>query len=276
MKNILILFGLIIFFSACEEKMVEIPMFKPPVTGKVLLVEELTGVACPNCPAGSARLAAILELFPDNLVVVGIHGGILTKPLDKSKYDFRTEDSESLDAFLQPYLGKPSAYFNRIRYEEWGEIWGNPVNGQWQGYVERELEKPQVLELTINKSYDPVTRVLDMTIGVLPLVDMSGEFKLTIMLTENGIVDAQDDQSTVIEEYVHDHVLREVITNFDGDAFANQLEENKVEFTQYSYTIPEDDSGLWNDDHIEVVAFIANTEGESEEVLQAAHTHLKD
>lgn len=276
MKNILILFSLVFLFSACEEKMVVIPEFVAPETGKVVLVEELTGVRCPNCPAGSERLAATLKLFPDNMVLVAIHGGLLTEPLPESQYDFRNDASVFLDDFLKNYIGKPSAYFNRIKFEEWGEIWGNPVSGQWQGVVEKELEKPQLLELSIIKTYDPETRRLDLTIGALPLEDLTGEFKLTIMLTESDIVDAQDNQNEIILEYVHNHVLREIITNFEGDAFADRLEQNKPVSKTYTYTIPEEDSGLWIDDNIEVVVFVANTEGESEEVLQAAQTHLKD
>ncbi|MDF1694420.1 MAG: Omp28-related outer membrane protein [Saprospiraceae bacterium] len=276
MKNILCLIGLIIFFGACEEKMVVIPVFDPIQSGRVILVEELTGVRCPNCPAGSERLSSIATLYPDNIVIVGVHGTDLTKPLDESKYDFRNQDAIDLENFLKPYLGKPAAYFNRVFFDELEGDWGNSFNGQWQGYFERELEKPQVLELSITKSYDPETRALDITVGALALEDLSGEFKVTIMLTESEIVDAQDDQNTIIEEYTHKHVLREIITNYDGDQFASILEQGKPVSKQYTYTVPEDDTGLWNDDHIEVVAFIANTEGESEEVLQAGQTHLKD
>lgn len=276
MKNILILFSLVILFSACEEKMVVIPPPPPPPEGKVILVEELTGVRCPNCPAGSERLASILSLYPNNVVIVGIHGTDLTKPLDESKYDFRNEDAIELENFLKPYLGKPAAYFNRVFFDELGGDWGNSFNGQWQGYVERELEKPQVLDLILETTYDPDTRILDITIGALLLEDLNGEFKLTIMLTESEIVDAQDDQNTVIDDYVHKHVLRDIITNFDGDQFADKFEKNVPIPRKYTYTIPIDENGLWNDDHVEVVAFIANAEGTSEEVLQVAQTHLKD
>lgn len=277
MKNLFILFSLLLLFSACEEKMVVIPIYNPPVTGKIVLVEELTGVRCPNCPAGSERLASILKNdFPNNMVVVGIHGTDLTKPLSESKFDFRNDDAIALENFLKPYLGKPAAYFNRVYNDELGGDWGNSFNGQWLGYIRTEVEKPQVIELSVTKSYDPATRLLEITVGALPLENLDGQFKLTIMLTESEIEDAQDDQNTVIEDYVHNHVLRDIITNFDGDAFANSLEINKIVTKKYTYTIPEDESGLWNDDHIEVVAFIANTEGESEEVLQAIQTHLKE
>jgi hypothetical protein len=276
MKKILFLFSLLIFFSACEEQTVEIPEFVPPTTGRVVLVEELTGASCPNCPAGSERLASMLQKFPNNLVVVGIHGGFLSQPLSISKYDLRSDAGVFLDQFLQTYIGKPSAYFNRIKYEEWGEIWGNPVPGQWEGYLEDELERPQVLEISIAKSYNPDTRVLDITVGAVALEDLEGEFKLTIMLTESEIVDAQDDLVEIIEDYVHNHVLRDIITNFDGDVFAGKLEKDKAVTKKYTYTVPSDENGLWNDDHIEIVAFVANTEGESEEVLQVTQAHLKD
>jgi len=254
-----------------------IPIIDPPVTGKVMLVEELTGASCPNCPAGSARLESMLQTYEGNLVVVGIHGGFLADPLPSSKYDLRSDAGVFLDQFLKEYLGKPSAYFNRIKYNDIEGIWGNPVPGQWEGYVLDELEKPQVLEMSISKSYNPETRVLEITVGAVALEDdLEGDFKLTIMLTESGIIDAQDDISQVINDYEHNHVLRDIVTNFAGDAFANRLENGVSKTKKYTYTVPTDDTDLWNDEHMEIVAFIANTEGESEEVLQAAYAHLRD
>ena len=278
MKNIIYLLAVVFLMISCEEKMVVIPEFEPIVSGKVVYVEELTGVMCPNCPAGSARLATIQGLYPENVVVVAIHGIDLAKPLEESKYDFRNEDGASLEIFLKDWLGKPSAYFDRERFEELDAegLWGHPASGQWQSYVERELEKPQVMDVTITKSFDPVTRVLSVSVGALSLEDMSGEFKLSIMLTESGIIDAQDDQNEVIQDYEHNHVLRDVITKFDGDAFASELIKNQPVVKTYTYTVPDDGTGLWNPENMEIIAFIANTEGESEEVLQAAQEHLMD
>ena len=276
MKNIIFLLVIIFITTSCEEKMVIIPEFEPIETGKVVFVEELTGVRCPNCPAGSERLKSIQTLYPDNVVVVAIHGIDLAKPLDESLYDFRNDDAADLEIFLKEWLGKPSAYFNRVRFEELGEIWGNPASGQWQGYVERELEKEQVIDLSIIKSYDPSTRELEVTIGALPLEDLSGEFKVTIMLTESGIIDAQDDQNSIILDYEHNHVLMDVITKFDGDAFADVLVKNQPVAKTYVYTIPDDGSGLWNVENLEIAAFVANTEGESEEILQGGYSALLD
>lgn len=277
MKHLLYFAMISLFFmTGCEEKAVIIPEFTTIVTGKTVYVEELTGVRCPNCPAGSARLESISALFPDNMIVVGIHGTDLTKPLDESKYDFRNEDAIALENHLKSFLGKPSAYFNRVRFPELLGDFGNPFNGQWQGYVERELEKDQVLELSMVKTFDPITRILEVQVSALPLVDLAGEHSLTILLTEGNIIDAQDDQNEIILEYNHKHVLRDVITAFDGDAFGNDLEKNTLITKKYTYTVPTDDTDLWNVDNIEVVAFVANTTGESEEVIQAVQEHLMD
>lgn len=278
MKNIFYLFAVVFMMISCEEKMVIIPEFEAIETGKVVYVEELTGVKCPNCPAGSARLESIQSLYPDNVVIVAIHGIDLAKPLDESKYDFRNEDAADLEIFLKDWLGKPSAYFNRERFEELetAGLWGHPGSGEWQSYVERELDKPQVMEVTITKDFDPITRILDVTVVVLPLEDLAGEFKVSIMLTESEIIDAQLNVNVVENEYVHNHVLRDVITRFDGDAFASQLTKGQAKTKTYTYTIPDDETGIWNAQHIEIVAFIADTEGGSEEILQADKTHLVD
>jgi len=279
MKNILLLFAFFLIIISCEEKEVVIPEFVPIDTGKTVYVEELTGVKCPNCPTGSARLESILLNYPDNMIVVGIHGIDLASPISGlSKYDFRNEDAADLEIFLKDFLGKPSAYFNRVRYEELGDLWGNPAPSQWENFVDQELEKPQVMEVSIIKSYNEDTRELEVTVAVLPLEDLSGEFKVTILLTESEIVDAQDDknESEIVLDYVHNHVLRDVITTFNGDAFASSLTKDAGVSKNYVYTIPNDVEGLWRPEHLEIVAFIANTEGESEEVLQAASEHVLD
>jgi len=275
MKNILIIFALSFLFFSCEEVPVKIPEFQPITSGKVVLVEELTGVSCSNCPAGAARLASIQELYPDNVVVVGIHGILLAEPLPESKYDFRNDDAVELESWLGN-LPKPSAVVNRIRFEELFGGWGILVTNQWQTFIEKELEKDQVINLGIAKTYNADTRELEITVNALPLVDLSGDFKVTVLLTEGEIIDPQLDPNTTIQEYEHNHVLREVITEVTGDFFANELVKNELTSKTYKFTLPDDGDGLWNPEHLEIVSFIADTEGVNEDVLQAVQVHVVD
>ena len=263
----------VLLFIRCEEQPVVIPDFVPVESDKVVLVEELTGVKCPNCPAGAARLAAIAELYPKNMIAVGIHGIDLASPLSESKYDFRNQDAADLEVFLKPFLGKPSAYFNRIRFEELLGDWGNPFNGQWQGYIERELEKPLRLNVFLSHAYDAEARRININVTTEGLERIDGELKITVMITESHIIDAQDDQFTIIEDYEHNHVLRDIITKFDGDFLANSISTGELIERDYTFTIPESD-GTWVPENLEIVAFVAFTEGESEEVLQTSYANL--
>lgn len=273
-KFLFFAFIVALFFTACEEKPVVIPEFTIQETGRVVLVEELTGVKCPNCPAGSARLKEAQTLAPDNVVIVAVHGIDLAEPLEQSLFDFRNEDAADLENFLKPFLGKPAAYFNRNQFEDLNGDWGHSFNGQWISLVAEELERPQVMNLSIIKEYDVQNRQINIKVSALPLEDLLGEFKMTIMLTESKIIDAQDDQRSIIEDYEHNFVLREIITNFDGDFVSNDLPANELLTRDYTFTVPEDVE--WELDNLAIVAFIANTEGESEEILQAAETSLLD
>jgi len=265
----------LLFLNACEEVPVVIPEFQSIDTRKVLLVEDLTGVDCPNCPSGAAILEAAAKRYEGNVIIVGIHGIQQATPLEgKSKYDFRNQFAIDLEEYLKPFIGKPAAHFNRIQYEEIEPFYGNAIRNTWDSYIENELLKPQVMDLEIDHTYDALTREIDITIRSASLTDLTGEFNLSIMLTEGHIVDYQKGETEIIPEYEHNHVLMDMITRFDGDFVTNSYAANQVVETSYTYTLPTSAQGLMIPENMEIIAAIANVEGDSKEVLQAATVHL--
>ena len=61
-------------FSACNEEPILIPDPNLNVTGRTVLVEEVTGIRCQNCPIGTQTLVALQQQYgKDKLVVVSIH-----------------------------------------------------------------------------------------------------------------------------------------------------------------------------------------------------------
>ncbi|MEM9546916.1 MAG: Omp28-related outer membrane protein [Bacteroidota bacterium] len=279
-KKSFCVFGILfltLFIGCGEEEVLIPPPPPPPVTGKVVLVEKLTGVECAHCPRGDERLASILKNnFPDNMVVVGIHGNLLTEPLEESLYDFRNQDARELEEFLKPFVGKPAAYINRRVFEGNEGFWGNSITGQWQTLIQNELETPQLIELRVAKTFDPVTATLKFNAGVQALEAMQGDYYITIMLLEDNIVDAQLNIDKIEDEYEHNHVLRETITHFRGDFFTDSFEENENKTIEYSYTFSETQQTDWEQQNMTIVAFIANREGSSEEIIQATSTRLMD
>ena len=109
MRTYQLLFCLLaaVLWSSCTEEGVMIPPFEEPDSKRVVLLEDLTGVQCPNCPKGAAAIEDILTKLPNNVVAVGVHGTFLTKPLPESKYDFRNPKSIALEEFLKPFWVSP-------------------------------------------------------------------------------------------------------------------------------------------------------------------------
>lgn len=254
-----------VLWTSCKEEGVMIPPFEEPDSKRVVLLEDLTGVQCPNCPKGAAAIEDILTRLPNNVVAVGIHGNFLTKPLPESKYDFRSAKSIALEEFLKPFLGKPSAHINRKYFQD--ELYvAVDATELWQSYVEKELKAQHVMDLAIVKTYDPATRQLSITANATPLINETGNFKISVYLTESGLIDLQENQGTIIEDYEHNHVLRDMLTAASGDDIASDLVKNKLLSRTYTYTIP----AAFNAAKMEVVAMVSRNSGEDKSVLQAA------
>ena len=252
----------------CTEKEIIIPPFEPIVSDRVVLVEEVTGVRCPNCPSGSAKIASLIEQFPGQVIAVGIHGSFLTAPYTDSKYDFRHEAARELENYLKPWEGKPAAYVNRKKFEQEPLISISEFD-LLSTYVAQELNEPHQIEISMSTDYNELTRKLEVNLGIIPLVDLDGEFRLSIMIAESHILDKQANVGEIIDAYEHDHVLRIMLTAFDGDPYASSLNNGELGNVSFNYTIPSEE-GIWIPENLEVIAFISDHSNEKKEILQAA------
>jgi len=266
-----IIFSLLLcLFISCEEQMVIIPPpFEVPPTDRVVLIEEMTGVNCPNCPAGSAVLKQLIDGFPGQVVGVGIHGDLLTTPISGSTYDFRTDFSQQIEESFEIFA-KPCAVINRTEFP--GQN-GLAIYGQdsWITFVQDELAKEPKVNLFITSDLDEASRKAEIQVEVVGRENISDDLKVSVVITEGNIIDAQKDVSTVIEEYKHDHVLRTMLTNWNGNLLSNGIDIGEKQTASFSFDIPEED-GLWKFGDIEVVAFVTGADGT---VLQAGEVHLK-
>lgn len=275
MKHLYSILSIFILLSimSCEEKPIIIPDFEVPVSDKVVLVEELTGVSCPNCPAGSAQLLKLISDFEGLVVGVGIHGDFLTEPIDgHSIYDFRTEVASDIESHLSPFLGKPAAVINRVQFPT-EDFLGVDNIDLWQQYVLSEFDKPSLITFEYNVDYDPATRLVTLGVDIFPVVDLPGQYALSIMVTEGHIIDAQKNVSEIIDEYEHEHVLRDMMTATLGDQIGGNFSQGNAISKTYTYTIPESD-GTWIPENMEIVGFVTDVTGGTEEVIQAFEAHI--
>ena len=263
--RLLLLFSLSVVMLSCEEIPVEIPDYTAPETGKTVLIEDLTGVRCPNCPRGAAAIENILAQYKDRVFALAIHGIQLVTPLPQSKYDFRNQFAADLEKFHQPFLGKPSALINRRKFD--GELF-IPVDivDLWLGYVEQELALPQEVQLDVDYEYNPESRQLRVFTGISPLVNQSGEFRVSVFVTESHMIDYQETSGAILTDFEHNHVLRHMLTRFDGDPLTNQLKSGEVFNREYTYTIPEANVA----ENMEIVVSVHRANPADKTVIQTA------
>ncbi|MBI5916345.1 MAG: Omp28-related outer membrane protein [Bacteroidetes bacterium] len=272
-RHIFLLAAAIFLLHACEE----IP---PVVTGSMgqggggtpvddqkrqVLIEEFTGVRCVNCPAGSALIEDLLAQNGERLVAVSIHAGEFSPPYSTSQYDFRTAAGDQILSYVGEPFGYPTAVVNRRKFD--GQFDLQLGQGDWAGYIAEEKTLLPKVRIDIAPDFDNGTR--ELTAKVTLFVDETigdPDVRLSIMITESGIQDAQltPASSTPDPNYIHKHVLRGMMTNYDGAPISEALNAGAEIEQTYTLTLPDE----WKEENCKIVAFISLA-GASKDVLQA-------
>lgn len=275
MKNLIKIAVLIAVIStSCEEQMIPIPEAPQVAEGRVILIEDMTGVNCPPCQGAIVLLEGVIEQNKGSVIVYGVHGKIQSEPIEDSKYDFRYEDAANLERDFNP-PGKPAASFNRINIDG---VAGKKVKigfNTWQPYIDAELVKPQVAEVKINSVYNSETRVAEIEVAMIPLEDIDGEINVHVVITESHLIDPQKSQTQgVIKEFEHNHVFKKSLTGgIQGKGLTTDAKSGEIYRYNESYTLPDEDNGEWIAENMEVIAFVTATDRDGE-VQQAAQIHL--
>jgi len=278
MKNkiILALFGFFLLVgTACEEIPPEIPPIQPPTGTKNVIIEEFSGVQCPNCPVGDAQISNLQSLYgSDRVVAVTMHAyvtGVLSAPMSDSRYDFRTDAAEAIIKNLGLPSGIPAASVNRVPFE--GETALLTPPNQWAAKVERQLEKEAKVGVNLQPEYNPDTRMLTVNVRVIAQENIPGPTRLHMGLMEDGMIDKQIDGVTKIEEYEHNHILRDYITDHLGDNISPSLSLGETWTRSYTLEIPEED-GWWVAENISVFGFVSQNFDDQKDVLQATKAKI--
>lgn len=264
--SVIVLFAV----SCCEEKRIIEPFI--PSGNRVVLLEEFTGIGCTNCPKGSREIENLLVTYPNNLIAVSIHAGFFadTVQFPYGQYDLRSPQAQDLLDLLGPIDGYPSATINRTPVSGSIQLSAN----QWASAITEQLQTSPAVELSISKVYDENTRELTVNVSGIAKEPVSGDLRLSVMLTESGIIDAQDDFEAggIVNDYIHNHVLRDMLTPASGAPLISSLQTGQSFSQSFSTTL----DANWNPVNMEIIAFISNVEGSSISVLQATSLHLAE
>lgn len=269
-----------IIFSGCTEVGPEINFTETDYTtyletpeapsDKVVLIEDFTGAACPNCPDGHIAVADAIAASPGKVIAIAEYN-YFADPLYIDQI-FVTAEAYSLNDYLGPVTGWPAIFIDRRDFANDGYIAELPENVGTLTAGQVVTSSP--VNIYIENLFDAGTRLLTTKVKIKYTEMVSSINHISISLTESGIVAAQIDDNVggEVPNYIHNHVLRKMLSFYTGDALPEENIAGRVYEFEYSYTLPED----WNADNMSVVAFVHNYEASNKDVLQAAEVDIID
>jgi hypothetical protein len=267
----------------------------PAPQARNVLVEEYTGAACPNCPAGHEILKEYQKTFPNrvNVVALYIKGPIQTVPPvspHAAIFDFRHADATSISKVIYGGVSSlPSAGVDRKPFN--GNI--KLDRGSWGAAIEAGLALPDSLNLSVEGLFDSASGKLTVTAKIEYPVTIVFPHNLSIAILQDSIIDVQEYPSTDPkhpggdEEYLFTNVLRTMLTTVPGGdpILPSQTikEPGRVVIKAYTYdtkniTERTEAPAKWpafKANHAKVVAFVTNEGAGSFRVLQSVQAPVK-
>ncbi len=282
----------LLLISSCEEEGPYID-FAPPraindttyisdtpfvMQNKGILIEDFSGVRCPNCPAAADDAKNIADNNPGRVSIIAIHPlkadlDGLTKPFigppaddHYSKYDFRTNDGNTILQNLGGTGELPIGAINRKKFPSENYL---IRRDKWATYSNSELldSTPVNIYLT-GYNFNSTTNELTIKIKIAYTKQVSDSINLlSIAVIEDDLESVQERKSATgstefIENYVHMHVLRGMVTSSLGEKLNASYVPKRVFEKTYKYIMPSNQfsNNPWNK-NLEVVVFVDTSLG---------------
>ena len=263
-------------FQACDE--IEGPygssgnIFVPEdsVVRKVLL-EDFTGHTCTACPKAHRKAKDLLNFYSGRLVVIAIHAGFFAEPnpnpnINKFKYDFRnTVSTQIATDFGVTFI--PKGMVNRML----DSVTGNRLLLDWSAWASKLSDwytRPADAGIDMSATYDASSRNITASVDITILKDQTNPSKLAVYFIEDSIVNWQKDDSTDVEFYVHDHVLRGSLNGTYGEDIGTLNAGDEVSRTYTNALTPADAVP----EKVKLVAIL--TDAVTKEVIQVEEIDL--
>ena len=234
----------------------------PIAQDKVVLIEELTGVRCPNCPDGHQEVETILANNPGRVLAVAVHTPFLGQPFP-GEPSLITQSGIDMESIFGGYDGKPASLIDRINYP--GEQYRFLGLPQWVIRVnERMMEtSPVNIDVSSTLSSNGNSGVISAS---MIYTGAASDHRFGILLTENQVPTTQIVGSIEVEDYEQEHVLRRYITPVSGQGLEASLEAGRVFEKEFAFDLEEG----WNSDNMEVIIWVSDANG----IVHAAKSKL--
>lgn len=170
------------------------------------VLEFCTGTWCQWCPCGHDIIEEQVYVLVPNAIVIAYHGAG-SDPW-KNFHGNEILDMLALSSYPTGTADRTIAPVSR---------------GQWPARMISRKNVAPTVEINSDINYDPATRELDITVDVIALEELAGDYYLNVLLLENGLVYSQTGNGSCTggTNYIHDHVVRDMINGALGDTLNN-------------------------------------------------------
>ena len=198
-----------------------------------VLIEEFTGRNCGYCPDGHRIANLIVANNPGRVWAVNIHAGgysPVTYP------NMNTTDGTTITSGFG-IGGFPAGHVNRSTANDLGR-------DQWESHTNTQLAQQAEVNVAGFVTLNHATRTAEITVEVYYTANSSQSTNyLTIMMLQDSILGSQSgnyyNPSQMLNgQYVHQHVLRDVVTSTWGDEISPTTAGTLIT-KNYTYQIPE-------------------------------------
>ena len=157
---------------------------------RVVLIEEFTGVTCPQCPAGHVALKSISDANVGRVAIIGIQpiGNAQSRPYDhdgvKTRNDNRTQVGTDIGSAIYGGVSAlPQAGVDRM--SDAGAISALFLRTEWAPRVESRKAIATKANIKISSVFNSSNREAAITVRVAYTDAISIGQKLTVAITEN-------------------------------------------------------------------------------------------
>ena len=231
-----------------------------PAAGKIVVGEEGTGTWCQWCPRGAVFMDLFANQYEGFWAGIAVHNGY---PMVVADYD------AGISALISGY---PGALVDRL---------GNVDPSQMSSDFFTRLQTAPKGVLTNGATWDPTTRVLNISVSTEMLQATTGAYKVACVLTEddvtgsgngynqsnsyaggnNGTMGGYESLPNPVPaaQMVYDHVARALAPSFTGQTgvIAATTAVGDTYTANFSFTLPT----TWDETQMHIVGMLINPQG---------------
>jgi hypothetical protein len=233
-----------------------------------------------------------MDAFPGRVFTTVMHPNLnslssfvspITKAGHESSFDFRTNDAKEILELCGIPGALPRGFINRKQFiDQPARFLGRT---DWYVKCEQELQGTTPVNIDLESTFDDAKQEGIAKIKFTYTSPINKKQYFSVVLIEDSIIDTQEYQDPVTFEvkynndYVHMHVLRDVVTFAQGDAVATDTATSfvpgRVFEKEYKYSMNVSELIKVNPKHAKLMVFVH--EGVPFlNVLQVKEIHIKD